>query len=490
MFQRVAILVCLSISQCFAGEWEITPRTSFTEEYSDNVTLSDQNTLSDFITTLTPGVTIRGRSARLEMNVDYNMQNLLYADNDQFNDTNHQLQSRALLNVVEDIIFLEARANQSQQNSSATQGFTPSNRSQTGNRTDVLYYEFIPQMRQHLGNWADFNGSYGFAENENSAGTQGALGSSSEETLTLGLTSGSRLAKTPISISYSDREEMFDSGRENRVKNFFTNLSYIYSRKLRLTAEFGFDDNQFQGGGNGRDGFRWKLGGTLTPSPRTRLSGHFGKRGFGDTFDVSASHRHRRLNFALNYREELQTQAQRQRDLVLVPLSDLSGQPITNLNTSSNFLTPLNTPSITEEVSLSKNLNVNLSYQLRRSTINASYFQTERIFQSSLQGEDTRGASISFQHTLRPRLSATMSLSWRESESLNGDVLTNNPNNTDTELLQISPSLNYQVGPHLDFSLSYQYIDSNGNSVQRNVFSNGNGGFLENALTANFILHN
>ena len=70
MFQRVAILVCLTVSQCFAGEWEITPRTSYTQEHSDNVTLTDQNTLSDFITTLTPGVTIRGQSARLEMNVD------------------------------------------------------------------------------------------------------------------------------------------------------------------------------------------------------------------------------------------------------------------------------------------------------------------------------------------------------------------------------------------------------------------------------------
>lgn len=462
-----------------AGEWDITPRVTLTEEYTDNVTLLDQNTLSDFVTTITPGVTIRGDSAKLRLNVDYNMQNLLYVDNDDFDETNHQLQSDGLLTIIDNIFFVKGQASMSQQNNRAGGGFTPSNRSQTGNRSDVLFHEITPQVKHHLGNWADFTGDYGFARTERSGNNIG-IGNSDEETLTLKLKSGTRLAKTPINIEFSDREATFDSGRENNVKRFTTDLSYVFSRKLRLTTEVGFDENQTNGRSNGRDGFRWKLGGTWTPSPRTTLKGHFGERGFGKTFDVSLLHRHRRLNFALAYKEQLQTQAQRQRELILVPLTDLGGQPVIDLNQSSNFLTPLNTPTVTEEVSLSKNLNVNLSYRLRRGSINGRFYQSERTFETSLQGEETRGASLGFQHNLRPRLSANLNLSWRESIRANDG---------DEELFNISPGFRYQLGPHTDLNISYQYTDSNGRRFN-NIFAPSNsGGFIENALTANVIVH-
>lgn len=453
-----------------AGEWDITPRVTVVQEHSDNVTLVDQNTLSDFITTLTPGVSLRGNSAKLQTNVDYNMQNLIYGDNDNFDRTNHQLQSNALATLIDNVLTFNAQASLSQQTISNRGQFAISNRSQTGNQTDVLFYEFSPRFQHHFGRWADFSSTYRHAETEFG---DGSAGTGDEETIEFELTSGDRIAKTPLKFSYTEREANFDSGRVNETKRFLANLSYIFSRKLTLTLETGVDENSFSGNSNGNDGFRWKFGGTWNPGPRTSIAGHFGERGFGETFDVKVNHRHRRFTFDLNYQENLRTIAQRQRELVLIPLTDSNNLPIFDINASSNILTPVNTASVNEEVSLSRTLRIDLNYFWRRSSINAGYFQTDRTFQSSLVGEETRGFNVNWQRTLRPRLTATANFSWRESIIPNG--------RGSNEVMQFSPGLNYELGPHTSTSLRYQYVDSTGDQSFNS--------FLENAITANLSVY-
>lgn len=466
----ILAIVFLLSGTVLAGDWDITPRVTLVEEHSDNVTLVDQNTLSDFITTLTPGVTIRGDSAKLLTNIDYNMQNLIYGDNDNFDRTNHQLQSNALATLIDNVLTFNAQASLSQQAISNRGQFAISNRSQTGNQTDVLFYEFSPRFQHHFGRWADFSSTYRHAETEFG---DGSAGTGDEETIEFELNSGERIAKTPIKLSYTEREANFDSGRVNETKRFLANLSYIYSRKLTLTLETGVDENSFSGNSNGNDGFRWKFGGTWNPGPRTTIAGHFGERGFGETFDVKVNHRHRRLTFDLNYQENLRTIAQRQRELVLIPLNDVNNLPIFDINASSDILTPVNTASINEEVSLSRSLRINLNYEWRRSSVNAGYFQTDRTFQSSLGGEETRGFSVGWQRTLRPRLTATANFSWRESLIPNGLG--------SSELMQFSPGLNYELGPHTSTSLRYQYVDSAGEQSFNS--------FLENAITANVSIY-
>ncbi|MEM7469359.1 MAG: TIGR03016 family PEP-CTERM system-associated outer membrane protein [Pseudomonadota bacterium] len=472
-----AVCLALGVFDVHAGEWEFTPRINFSEEYSDNVTLNDQNTLSDFISTITPGVTIRGVSSRLQTNVDYNMQNLRYIDNDNFNRTNHQLQSKAVLTLIDQVFDFEATAALSQQQVNNRGNFVTSARSQTGNRADVLNYQFRPILKHHFGNWADATGSFTRSFNENSGGNVGGVGSGSTDRTQISLRTGSRFARTPTRFNFRRNKSEFDSGRVNETQSFTANFSYIVDRKLRLTAETGIDDNSFGGGSgnNNRDGFRWRLGGTWTPSQRTSVSGHFGERGFGSTFDVAVSHRHRRLNFNLNYSEQLRTNAQRQAELVLVPLTDANDLPSFDPFVNSNILTPLNTASINEEVSLSKRLNVGLNYQLRRSTVGATYYQTERTFQSSLNGEETRGYSFFLNRSFSPRLSGALSFSWRQSLRQTGQ--------NDNELFQFSPSLTYVLGPRSSLNLSYSYVDSKGGT--NNQFSND---FLENALTANLAV--
>ena len=60
-----------SIETAAAGDWTITPFISGQETFTDNVLLTPTNRHSDFVTGLSPGISITGESARFSANLNY-----------------------------------------------------------------------------------------------------------------------------------------------------------------------------------------------------------------------------------------------------------------------------------------------------------------------------------------------------------------------------------------------------------------------------------
>ena len=48
-----------------AGDWDITPRITVAEVYSDNINLDDDDKEYDLVTEISPGISVHGESARL-----------------------------------------------------------------------------------------------------------------------------------------------------------------------------------------------------------------------------------------------------------------------------------------------------------------------------------------------------------------------------------------------------------------------------------------
>ena len=63
-----------------AGDWKLSPRFQIEETYTDNVNLTENDRSGDFITTLTPGFSLRGDSSRVKTAVDYNRRERFFAD--------------------------------------------------------------------------------------------------------------------------------------------------------------------------------------------------------------------------------------------------------------------------------------------------------------------------------------------------------------------------------------------------------------------------
>ena len=85
------ILLALSTSVA-AGEWTFTPRFNINETYTNNVLLVENGEEGDFITMVSPGLSVRGEGPRLSSNIDYNLQQRYYLDKTRLDGENHQLQ--------------------------------------------------------------------------------------------------------------------------------------------------------------------------------------------------------------------------------------------------------------------------------------------------------------------------------------------------------------------------------------------------------------
>ena len=83
------ILLCATPAE--AGDWDITPRISVAEVYSDNINLDDDDKEYDLVTEISPGISVHGESARLRGDLDYRMQNTFFLRNSDGNGTFHQL---------------------------------------------------------------------------------------------------------------------------------------------------------------------------------------------------------------------------------------------------------------------------------------------------------------------------------------------------------------------------------------------------------------
>ncbi|MFT5418879.1 MAG: hypothetical protein ACI915_005236, partial [Gammaproteobacteria bacterium] len=225
--------------------------------------------------------------------------------------------------------------------------------------------------------------------------------------------------------------------------------------------------------GNGdQKGTTWSVGGTWTPSSRTDFSGDYGKRAFGEMFNISARHRHRRWILSGRYNEDFRTRTQELRDLVLVPLNDAFGNPIFEPTANPNILNPNNLASLNESAFLSKSINIDLAYEGRHTNFSFGFFDTQRTGQAATIDNTVRGWNASVNRSLSRKFSVGLSVNFRE--TLTGNILNN-------EDFLISPSVNYRLGPHSDLNVSYTYRDGGGPDIDDN--------YLENSLTAALTLH-
>src|SRR5260221_5113959 len=96
-------------SSAIAGDLTFTPRIAGQELFTDNVLLTPTNRRSDFVTTLSPGLSISDDSPRLQAKLDYSPTLSLYALTPGQNFIGQNLYANGTLTVVPEFFFLDAR---------------------------------------------------------------------------------------------------------------------------------------------------------------------------------------------------------------------------------------------------------------------------------------------------------------------------------------------------------------------------------------------
>jgi uncharacterized protein (PEP-CTERM system associated) len=313
------VLACLlSVSGLVEAErWEIVPSVGIRETYSDNINLAPKGQeRPDWVTELSPGVSIRGTGARLRVNADYAYVMRWYKNESQGDDTNHILNANANADLWNRQLLLDANASITQQDVSPFQPVTGSNNTNlTDNRTEVRRIVISPYWLGRLGTWADLEARYTWDQVQ-SSGTTDQL----DSTLSgyhLNLKSGPQFGNLGWSLRYLkqhiDYTQTGSRIQDTSLENLTATLRYLIYPTLTAVGSVGYDDNNYvTAPGQENSGPFWNAGLEWAPSQRTHVGGTFGHRYDGDTKSFNFRHRTRLTVWTVTYTDQIVNSPQRQ----------------------------------------------------------------------------------------------------------------------------------------------------------------------------------
>jgi len=103
-----------------SARWLVVPRVSLLETYTDNVTHAAPGfAKSGWVRDVTPGIHVQGNGPRVSGFLDYGLRDVSYADQSQLNRRQNLLSSFVTIEALDNWLYLDARANITQQNTSA-----------------------------------------------------------------------------------------------------------------------------------------------------------------------------------------------------------------------------------------------------------------------------------------------------------------------------------------------------------------------------------
>ena len=394
----------MSAAQVYAEEWRATPRLTVDEAYTDNVDLAPKGQeRSDFISSISPGIGVRGRSRHVTLGVDYDPQVLLYAKDSNRNQVRQRLLGTGQAEVLEKMLFFDASASIDQEIINPREAVGGTDLTANDNRRTVQTYNVGPTLRNHFGSYADSEVSYHFSavnvdsEEVSNTTTHDALVSLRNGdyfgvfgwTLTY---SESRTERSGANTGLSDTPSNQRSGRAD--------FQYALFPTFSLLAGVGYDDIEDQTLTQGIHDPAWDVGFLYRPSRALSFRITQGMR-YGDpntnaelNYKVSA-----KTEITGSYTQSIQTsQALLARNLSDVTVNQ-SGQLI-DPRTGLPFEAGNQVFGLENQAFRQDRLSVRASSVRGRNTYRAEFFKEDRKFDLNNQTEKSIGGQIRWSRQL------------------------------------------------------------------------------------------
>lgn len=286
-----------------AAEWTLIPSVNVSQTYTDNVNLQPQ-AKSDFVTQVTPSLTLISKGPNLNVNANYGLQETYYANHNAGSSLTNLLNATANARFVENLLYLDSAASITEQNISAFGAQPLDNTNGTGNRTTVRTTRISPYLARTFG--ADAKGELRYSRDTVSA-SSGGLSNSNTDTVSMKLDSGPAYHLIGWGVQYSDATTHYTGQNNVELQNVLGRLSYLLAPRFRLIGTLGYDRNDYSLTANPTSGYSWSGGFEWKVSQRTSLSAAVGHKYYGSTFSLSAATRSRVANWLLSYSEDVTT---------------------------------------------------------------------------------------------------------------------------------------------------------------------------------------
>ena len=247
----------LVTKDALAGYWDITPHIEVEEAFSDNIDLAPDNERADFITAVRPGISISGTEARLDFDLEYDFERRFFLHNSEKDDDTQNLLSRGRAELLEEALFLDARASVSEQRTS-TRGAVSASGLTTDeeNRTEAKILSVSPSFRHHFGRWADAEARYTYTRQSfGSGGPSDSTTNRLAATVNSGRRFGPLLWKITVEGEDTDLSggdtflgdfdtaatDLSDRDRSTEHRLASAEFQYVFNRQFSLLARAGYE---------------------------------------------------------------------------------------------------------------------------------------------------------------------------------------------------------------------------------------------------------
>lgn len=306
----------------FAPGWSFTPFLSISEAFNDNVYQTQSGKKADFITYINPGLSVRGDTPRVQASLNYAPTAAIYASQSGQSYFGQNLNAYGLGTLVENTVFLDARAFAGLTPSSGGflvgpngfgnpgfGGFGGNNLSTFSNllgrdgQTQTYSFSVSPYVVERFGSAGTltvaYRGSFSSqnsqysdntAFNASSIPVSGSLSNSNTFTNEelVQFVSGSALGRFQDTALFDSSQLIGNGVTDGAYQTFITNkLGYAVTRVVAVFGELGYEDIGYPNGAPPvtiQDAV-WAIGTTLTPDPASTITVGYGHRyGFNSAF--------------------------------------------------------------------------------------------------------------------------------------------------------------------------------------------------------------
>lgn len=283
------------------ADWTITPTLTVRESYTDNLFLAPAGqSRGEFTTEVSPGIAVSASGPRLTLHFDYALQQFEYRREPARR--NQQLDAAGRATLLDDWLFLDARAAITQQNISAFGSQLNDPGHITGNSDTVHTSTIAPALRHLLRGVATV--ALRYAEDKVSSGKL--------------LNVHNRDATAELIGDNGGRGWNWDAAYERQdIRDAslapVTMTSAALTLRLPVNSRFsvsptdGYEKNDYHSTDANPAGRYWSVAAGWTPSPRTSVTASVGRHYYGKTQSLAAQYRLHTMFWQLSYADTIST---------------------------------------------------------------------------------------------------------------------------------------------------------------------------------------
>ena len=461
----LSLFLLLNIAGVSYAAWEIQPLVEVRVGYSDNIEFDDADDEdSGFVGQINPGISINKPTGRLQVQLDYLMNNFYYVDGSQL-DTDHDLDSIARYAVIPGTFFINGFGNASQVLIDNDQQISVDNFNSTGNTTDEYSFGIGPQWIQNLGGYAQANIAYLYSEQhfeDETAddGGPGDIDDNDRQSFLASLSNRDQQSdRFDWTLGYQRDKVDFDTGDTFEFINQQVDVGYLLFPRLELVGTYGYEDNDL---GDvvvfdDDDGTFWTAGILAGLGEFTSLEIRRGERFFGNFWLGSLTIGGPKLAVSGTYEEQAE-------------LSSLVDENFEFNNTVDAFELLDNDVQTSlddqNSVSVTKTWDFEISYNISKSTFLAQIINEDLEFLDSGNTEQQENYSLGWIWQFTGISALTTVFEYQEDDSVD------EVGETNSEFFEVSVEYSKALSLKTDFDVTYIYSEGESDGLGDDFSSN------------------